>query len=238
VLIGAKSSNYHRHNECATGTAAPPLTETDPSAVARGLEAQFEALSAEPIGWKIGLNVGAVQRQLGLERPVIGHLTSASLIDEGSTHSLEGGVRVGVEPEVAIHLGPNATIEALGAAIEVVDLDPAKTELEAILAGNVFHRGAVLGTPVKGVGAGDLANLTATVTRNGAPAAQAAFAETGTPPAEVVEIVADRLAQVGGSPREGQVIIAGSLTPIVFVEPGDSVEVDLGPLGALALRFA
>ena len=33
-------------------------------------------------------------------------------------------------------------------------------------------------------------------------------------------------------------IIAGSLTPIVFVEPGDAVEVDLGPLGALALGLA
>jgi 2-keto-4-pentenoate hydratase len=33
------------------------------------------------------------------------------------------------------------------------------------------------------------------------------------------------------------VIIAGSLTPIVFVEPGDLIEVDLGALGALRVAL-
>jgi len=218
------------------------LSEADPAAVARGLDAQIEVLSGkrsqgiELIGWKIGLNVPAVQRQLGLERPVIGHLTTASVIEDGSIHSLEGGVRVGVEPGVAIHLGPEAKIAGLGPAIEIVDLDPAIAELEPILAGNVFHRGVVLGQPVSGVRPGALADLTATVSRNGAVEQQAAFSETGTAPDEIVQIVTERLALVGDEPREGQVVIAGSLTPIVFVEPGDEVEIDLGPLGNLRLR--
>jgi 2-keto-4-pentenoate hydratase len=220
------------------------LTEAEPDGVARGLEAQFAALSAkrargiEPIGWKIGLNVAPVQRHLGLSRPVIGHLTTASLIEAGSTHSLEGGVRVGVEPEVAIRLGAEATIESLGPAIEVVDLDPAISELEPILASNVFHRGVVLGPPVAGVGPADLERLTATVIKNSKVEQQAAFSEAGEEPLEVIQVVAERLALVGEGLRQGQVIIGGSLTPIVFVDPGDSVEVDLGPLGRLALSLA
>lgn len=220
------------------------MSAADPGTVARGLEAQIEVLSAkraqgiELIGWKIGLNVPAVQRQLGLERPVVGHLTTASLIEEGSTHSLAGGARVGIEPEVTIHLGPEATIAGLGPAIEIVDLDPAVAELEPILARNVFHRGVVLGPAVAGAGPAALAGLTATVSRNGAVEQQAAFSETGTAPDEIVQIVAERLALVGEEPREGQVIIGGSLTPIVFVEPGDEVAVDLGPLGNLGLRLA
>jgi 2-keto-4-pentenoate hydratase len=43
---------------------------------------------------------------------------------------------------------------------------------------------------------------------------------------------------VGEELREGQVIIGGSLTPIVFVEPGDAIEVDLGRLGVLRLGLA
>ena len=117
-----------------------------------------------------------------------------------------------------------------------MDLDPAIAKLEPILAGNVFHRGVVLGQPVSGVRPGALADLTATVSRNGAVEQQAAFSETGTAPDEIVQIVTERLALVGDEPREGQVVIAGSLTPIVFVEPGDEVEVDLGPLGNLGLR--
>ena len=219
------------------------MNEAEPDGVARGLEAQFAALSAkratgaELIGWKIGLNLVPVQRQLGISRAVIGHLTTASLIEPGSTHSLEGGSRVGVEPEVAIRLGADATVESLGPAIEVVDLDPAITGLGPILAGNVFHRGVVLGPPAAGVGPDDLEEVTATVARNGAIEQRAGFAEAGDHPIEVVRLVAERLALVGEELRQGQVIIAGSLTPIVFVEPGDSIEVDLGPLGTLGLRL-
>jgi 2-keto-4-pentenoate hydratase len=220
------------------------VTEPEPAGVARGLEAQFAALSAkrargiEPIGWKIGLNAVPVQRHLGLSRPVIGHLTTASLIEPGSTHSLEGSVRVGVEPEIAIRLGADASIESLAPAIEVVDLDPAITELEQILAANVFHRGVVLGPPARGVGPADLEGLTATVTRNSTVEQRAAYSETGDDPVEIVKLVAERLALVREELRPGQVIIGGSLTPIVFVEPGDSIEVELGPLGSLALSLA
>jgi 2-keto-4-pentenoate hydratase len=219
-------------------------SETEPSGVARGLEAQFASLSAkrargiDPIGWKIGLNAAPVQRHLGLTKPVIGHLTTASLVEPGATHSLEGGARVGVEPEVAIRLGANASIDSLGPAIEVVDLDPAIADLEPILAGNVYHRGVVLGPAAAGVGAADLEGLTATVTRNAKVEHRAAFAQAGMDPLEVIRVVTERLALVGEDLRQGQVIIAGSLTPIVFVEPGDSIEVDLGPLGALGISFA
>jgi 2-keto-4-pentenoate hydratase len=220
------------------------LGEAAAGEVARGLQAQLEGLAEkqarglELIGWKVGLNVEAVQQHFGLSRPVLGHLTTASLIESGATHSLARGLRVGVEPEVAIHLGPGGTIASLGPAIEIVDLDPAQTELEQILAGNVFHRGVVLGDPVEGVDPADLPTITATVKRNSYVAERARFADTGADPAEVLALIAERLAPLGEGTREGQVIIAGSLTAIVFVEPGDQVEVDLGLLGALEVRFA
>jgi 2-keto-4-pentenoate hydratase len=220
------------------------LSASEADRVRRGLEAQLIALErkraegADLIGWKVGLNAAPVQEHLGLTRPVVGHLTTASLVEPGSTHSVAGAKRAGVEPEVAIHLGPSGEIDSLGPAIEIVDLDPSLDALEPILGGNVFHRGVVLGAPVEGVEPAGLAALTATVTRNGEVAEQARFADTGEDPAGVAAMIAERLALVGERLREGQVIIAGSLTPIVFVEPGDSIEVDLGPLGALALEVA
>ena len=56
-------------------------------------------------------------------------------------------------------------------------------------------------------------------------------------PADIVALVAQRLADAGESLEAGQVIIAGSLTPIVWVEPDDDVEVDLGSLGRLQVSF-
>jgi 2-keto-4-pentenoate hydratase len=96
----------------------------------------------------------------------------------------------------------------------------------------------VLGDPVPEVDSTGLATITATVKRNGYVAERARFADTGVEPAEVVALIAERLAIAGEELREGQVIIAGSLTAIVFVEPGDRVEVDLGPLGSLRVGLA
>jgi 2-keto-4-pentenoate hydratase len=220
------------------------LNEAEGERVARGLRAQFEALAIRQeagdqlIGWKVGLNAAPVQQHLGITRPVLGHLTTATQIEPGSTHSLAGGVRVGVEPEVAIHLGARGEVASMGPAIEVVDLDPTLTELQSILAGNVFHRGLVLGPPLEGFDVADLGTLEATVKRNGSVVETARFADTGEGPADVVELIAERLALVGEELREGQVIIGGSLTPIVFVEPGDAIEVDLGRLGVLRLGLA
>ena len=219
------------------------MSEAEAAGVESGLAAQFASLASKQargerlIGWKVGINDPAVQRHFGLSRPVLGHLTTASLIEPGAPHSTAGGARVGVEPEVAIHLGPDGGIESLGPAIEVVDLDPAVTELEAILAGNVFHRGVVLGPPAEGLGPGDLAAIEVTVTKGGSVAEHARFSETGEDAAAVVELIAARLALVGERLEAGQVIIAGSLTPIVFVGPGDRVEVGLGPLGTLGLAL-
>jgi 2-keto-4-pentenoate hydratase len=219
------------------------LSDVETPGVERGLAAQFQSLTEKQargerlIGWKVGINDPAVQRHFGLARPVLGHLTTASLIEAGDTHLVAGGVRVGVEPEVAIHLGPGGAIESLGPAIEVVDLDPAQTELEAILAGNVFHRGVVLGPTADGVSPDEVSSIEVTVTKNGSVAERARFADAGEDPPAVVDLIATRLALVGERLEAGQVIIAGSLTPIVFVEPGDRVEVGLGPLGSLTLAL-
>ena len=219
------------------------MTEPAADAVKRGLEAQFASLAAKQergerlIGWKVGINDPAIQRHFGISSPVLGHLTTAALIEPGASHSVAGGRRVGVEPEVAIHLGPGGAIEALGPAIEVVDLDPAQTELEAILAGNVLQRAVALGPRAEGVGPPDLAAIEVTVQKGGSVAERARFADTGEDPETVVDLIATRLALVGERLEAGQVIIGGSLTPIVFVAPGDRVEVGLGPLGTLALAL-
>ena len=219
------------------------MSESEAARVKRGLEAQFGALAAkraegdELIGWKIGINAEPVQLHFGLSQPVLGHLTRASLIEPGTTHAIADGVRVGVEPEVAILVGEAGAIESLGPAIEIVDLDPAVTDLEPILAGNVFHRGVVLGPPAEGVGPADLAAIAVTVEKNGSVVERAAYADAGEDPLEVVRLIAERLALVGAELDAGQVIIAGSLTPIVFVGPGDRIEIDLGPLGSLGLSL-
>ncbi len=189
------------------------------------------------------MNVEAVQERLGISAPVIGSLTTASEVEPGAPHALTGATRPGVEPEVAIVLSRDVSgggldeartaIGALAPAIEVVDVDLPFDDLESILAANVFHRAVVLGAERP---PGDLAPGQAMVTRGGGEQA------SGDLPSEnelavTVRLVADLLAEAGEVLRAGEVIIAGSLTPIVWVEPGDQVKARIGALGEVEIHF-
>jgi 2-keto-4-pentenoate hydratase len=209
--------------------------------IATGMRVQLGRRDAEllagahSVGWKLGLTVPAVQEALGLAGPVAGFLTSGTRLAPGAEVSLAGFTAAFAEPEVAIHVGEGGTVAGLGAAIEVVDVDLPFEDLEAILAGNVFHRGVVLGPASDTT---SLDGVTARLSRNEEPAGEAVAAEVVGDPAEVVHFVSSYLEPHGAELRPGEVIIAGSLIAPVPVESGDRFEVDLGPLGSLALGFA
>jgi 2-keto-4-pentenoate hydratase len=209
--------------------------------VATGMRVQLGRRDAELVagaasrGWKLGLTTPAVQERLGLDGPVTGFLTTGTEVADGAKVSLAGFTAARLEPEVAIHVGPGGEVAGLGAAVEVVDVDLPFEDLEAILAGNVFHRAFALGPPRPG---GALEGVTARVLRDGEPAGEAEAGPLVGDPAEVVSFVAGFLEPHGGEVKPGEVIIAGSLTPPVEVAPGNQVTVDLGPLGSLRLGFA
>jgi len=226
---------------------------TDPRVV-RGMQAQLAswrrrvAGGASRVGWKIGFNSPAAQKQLGLDGTVVGHLTQATVLAPGTSHSLAGSHLVCAEPEVAIHLGRDvpagadgeaarAAIGALGAAIELVDIDRPLDDLEAILAANVFHRAVMLGPPRTERAGGVLAGVTAGVFRNGDEIASVEAAAAAGDLSAVVCHVADWLAAFGEQLRAGDRIICGSLAPPIWVTPGDRVRVDIGPLGTVEVAL-
>jgi 2-keto-4-pentenoate hydratase len=223
--------------------------------VASGLKAQFAARQralaqgAEPAGWKIGINAPPVMERLEIAAPVVGHLTSLTRLAPGVPCDIGQATRAALEPEIAIHVAADlpgdasvedaaAAIGALGGAIEVVDIDLPFDDLEAILAGNVFHHSFLLGPPDSERDTGDLSGIGVAVSRDGD---QPAVAESLPDPgqlAETVAHVAGLVASQGELLRAGDVIIAGSLTAPLPVSPGDSVEVDFEALGSLQLDFA
>lgn len=226
---------------------------SDPRIV-RGMEAQLGAWRSRiqagerRLGWKIGLNVPAVQAQLGIARPVIGHLTSGTEIVPGGTHSLAGGTRVGVEAEIAVQIAErvppgagraaaDAAVGSLGPALELVDIDLAFEDLERILAGNIFHRAVMLGAASPGHAQARTGDVVARVLRNGSEEAAAPAATLIGDLPDIVCLVADMLGAFGEALLAGDRIITGSLTTIVWIQPGDRAEVDLGPLGKLAVDF-
>src|SRR3989454_4156834 len=177
---------------------------------------------ASRVGWKIGFNSPATQKQLGLDGRVVGHLTQATVLAPGASHSLAGSHLVIAEPEVAIYLGRDvpagadgeaarAAIAALGAAIELVDVDRPLDDLEAILAANVFHRAVMLGPPRTERAGGVLAGVTARVFRNGDEIASVEAAAAAGDLSAVVCHVADWLAAFWAQLPAGAPLLCASL---------------------------
>lgn len=219
-----------------------------PDGMREQLRRRREALDAgaEPIGWKLGLNIPAVQRQLGIDEPVLGHLTSDTLVESGGEYEAGDAAKLMAEPELAIELGtdvePSAdaqtareAIAGLGPAIELVDTGrpPRGEGVEGIVADNIFHSAVVLG---KSRPAPPGEPVRATVFVNGEERESAQMADD---PTEVVLVAARRLAEAEERLRAGERIIAGSITQQVGpLSPGDELAVDISGLGRLELRVA
>ena len=191
---------------------------------------------AHRLGWKIGLNPAPVQEKLGLSRPVVGHLTSATLLGADGSHSLAGATAPKAEPEIAIEIGPDKTIAGLAPAIELVDipaLPGGPDEVGEVVAGNIFHRAVAIGSSVR-VESPEGAHMTFSV--DGRVVAEADVSDY--PIADMIHTVADTLDEAGERLEAGDRIIAGALTPPPDVQGGQRLTLDLGSLGAIEVQLA
>ena len=198
------------------------------------------------LGWKLGMGVPAAMAKLGTDAPLVGYLLAPARVDDGGTVSLDGWGTAKLEPEIAVHMGADlaagasradaeAAIAGLGAAIELVDLDPSADDPEAILAADIFQRHVLLGPVTEGATA---AGTSARALKNGDEAAATADATEATgDPIDLVLHVANVVGATGEGLRAGEVVICGSVVPALSVSPGDTVEVHLDPLGSLRVAF-
>jgi 2-keto-4-pentenoate hydratase len=193
---------------------------------------QLLARGAEPVGWKIGFNLPAIQEKLGIDGPLAGFLTSDGVLDDGADVPLEGPIIV--ESEVAVELGEDGrSITALLPALELADPPDLEQDVETILAGNIFHRAVAFGPRVETGSPG-----AARILVNGDEQHSVPRERTGARLDEMVGVVASRLADAGERLMPGERIITGILAPPHSAEPGDTVRLELESVGGVELRFA
>jgi 2-keto-4-pentenoate hydratase len=208
---------------------------TVPAATSAMLERRREVLAegAEPIGWKVGFNLPAVQEKLGIEAPLAGFLSTAGLVADGATLPLDGRPTV-VEQEVAVEIGEDGrTIVALLPALEVADPPDITWSVERILAGNIFHRAVAFGPRVETAAPG-----AALILVNGEEHERVPAERTAAHLEAMVAAVGDRLDAAGERLRRGDRIITGVLCPPPTVKAGDVVRLELESLGAVELAFS
>ena len=207
--------------------------------VRRGMEAQL-ALRAErlaagdtALGWKVGFGTPEAFEKLGTGAPLVGFLLRSALAPSGAAHSLDGFSRPALEPEVAVRVGRDGAVSALGPAFEIADVDP-DAGLEAILAGDIFQRGVVLGPMVdrpalEGAGARVVVNDVETRVED-------PEALPGAIP-DLLAHVAALLPAFGEELRPGDIVITGSIVPPLAVGAGDRVEYELAGIGSVSISF-
>ena len=224
--------------------------------IAAGMRAQFalrreqSSAGAKQIGWKVGFGAPAALERLHLHGPLIGFLMDRALVPAGGTVPLDGWHKPVAEPEIAVHIGHDvpggadratvrSAIAAIGPAIELADIDGPMDDVTSILAGDIFQRHVILGPRDESRAGAKLDGLTGRIRRSGhdMPVPTDLEAATG----EIVGIirhVADVTAALGDGLRAGQIVICGSVTPPLFIEPNDSdLEWALDPVGAASIRF-
>jgi 2-keto-4-pentenoate hydratase len=206
---------------------------------------------AKQIGWKVGLGAPAMQTKCGLTAPIVGFLLDRAELASGATVSLAGWTKPAAEAEIAAYIGRDLpagadrqdvrrAIAALGPAIELADVDGPMDDVQATLAGDIFQRHVILGPRDAMRSGARLDGLKGRVTRSGQDVPVPRDLETNIGDVlNIVRHVADVAGAVGGGLRAGQFIICGSLTPPMFLEPGENgIDFQLAPIGAVSVRFS
>jgi 2-keto-4-pentenoate hydratase len=208
------------------------------------------AAGKKPLGWKLAFGGPAALERLRINAPLVGFLMADAVVASGSTISFDGWKKPAAEPELTVYLGkdlaPGAdrqttinAIAGLGAAIELADVDHPSDDVEGTLARNIYQRHVILGVCDKTHAGGALSGLNARVIRNGAEVANTSDFEALT--GELISNVghvANLLSHFGETLRAGQIIITGSITPPIWVEPGETIGFHLEPLQPILANFA
>lgn len=207
----------------------------------------------KPLGWKLAFGGPTAMERLHINAPLVGFLTDRALVPSGSTLSLSGWTKPAAEPEITVFLGKDlpagadrgtaqGAIAALGPAIEIADVDHPSDDVEGTLACDIYQRHIILGRNDPARASGILDGLAARVLRNGAE-----FASITDPQSlqnltgdliDIVRHTANLLAAFGESLEAGQIIIAGSIIPPIWVEPGEEIVFNLAPIDTISARFA
>ncbi len=223
--------------------------------VRAGLKRQLAArrrlleAGARPIGWKVGFGAPASLDMMEITAPLLGFLTDATSLPNGSSVDVTSWERGIVEFEVAVLLGADVTagtpaaeaaraVAGIAPAIELanIDLPLGPDAVSDIVAGNIFHQNVILGDADMQRRALDISGLVAAIATDGEPHSTThdLQAMTGQYP-EIVATVATTLASQGETLRRGDLIITGSVIAPIPVSAGREFTFTLRPLPPISV---
>jgi 2-keto-4-pentenoate hydratase len=203
------------------------------------------------IGRKIGLTNAAVQAQFGVGEPDFGTLLASMDCPEGAPVDTGRLLQPRIEAEIAFilardldapDLGPDDVLAATGevaAALEIVDSRVAGWDISIVdtVADNASAGLFTLGRDRRPPGGLDLTGCPMLLRRGAEEVSRGTGAASLGHPAIAVAWLANAARSYGHPLRAGEIVLSGSLGPIVSVVRGDEFTAEIGGLGRVTAVF-
>jgi 2-keto-4-pentenoate hydratase len=224
----------------------------DDAYVVQSLVHEAYGVERRRLGSKIGLTSVAVQRQMGVDRPDFGVLYADMALGDGEAVPTGRLIQPRLEAEVAFVLGrdlPERPVvltdviratDFVVAAIEIVDSRIVDWDISIVdtVADNASSGLFVLGgRPRRLRDIDDLASVQMQLTANGAVVSKGDGAACLGHPLNAVVWLVNELARRGAPVRAGDLVLSGSLGPLVPAANDTRYIASLEGLGAVRVDF-
>jgi len=202
-------------------------------------------------GYKIGLTTPVMQKLCGVNEPCYGAIFASEVHHRRAVLPARDYCRLGVETEIALRLGDDlpevgnlqqvaAAVESCMAAIELIEdlrYDYKRLDAAAMVAGNVWNAGVVLGASVAEGAVLHLSEMTARLSINGREIGSGEGSDVMGHPLNALAWLARKLAAAGTPLQRGMIIMTGSMVPIQYPAAGDQVLIEISGLGTAELAI-
>ncbi|MFC8182161.1 2-keto-4-pentenoate hydratase [Rhodococcus sp. 14-2470-1b] len=201
-------------------------------------------------GRKIGLTSRAVQTQFGVDQPDFGVLLDDFDVSADAVIDLGRLMQPRIEPEIALVLSADISepvsatqapqfVSQVCASFEILDSRIASWDISVAdsIADNASSGLYVLGDAVRPVDTNGLVDTAVVMTEDG----ERVFGEYGwdafESPWSALSWIARTSLEHGSRLRSGDVILTGSLGPVVTVNPGSTYTAEIAGIGRVTATF-
>ncbi len=242
-----------RHTLAPLTERAPHISIIDAYHISlQMLQQRLERDGERVVGKKIGVTSKPVQDMLGVFQPDFGFLTDAMAYPDGADIAIAGHlIQPRAEGEIAFRLkkdlqGPGVTeqdvldaTESIMPCFEIVDsrIRNWEIKIQDTVADNASCGVYVLGENAVDPRDHDLPNLKMTIWKNGEYHSEGLGSAVQGNPLTAVAWLANTLGEFGIPFKAGEVILSGSLAPLIPVVAGDEMRLEIDGIGGCSCRF-
>ncbi len=228
------------------------LTLDDAKAIAEEGIRQRLQKGEKLVGYKVGFTNIPVRRKMGLPGPTYGYILDSMVLKSGDVCHMDELIGPKIETEICFRLKENLSgsdlsiekimraTEGVRPAMEICDarIKDWRCPYPDFFADNGFSARIVLGgddwLDIKDI---DLREVKVVLYRNGVEIAEGKGANALDHPANAVIWLAEEIAKRKKSIKAGELIMTGTLTPILTVSRGDYYRAVFSTLGEVTVTF-